>query len=81
VLRGRIDAVYRTAEGYQVVDWKTGRRSADPLQLAVYRLAWAAIVGVPPEHVDAVFYAVADARIERPALPDLAGVGALLALA
>ena len=46
VIRGRIDAVYRTpaptATACEIVDWKTGRTgTADPLQLAVYRLAWA----------------------------------------
>ncbi|MEW5535960.1 PD-(D/E)XK nuclease family protein, partial [Streptomyces virginiae] len=45
VVRGRIDAVYRTTDAngddaYEIVDWKTGRTTeADPLQLAVYRLA------------------------------------------
>ncbi len=58
VVRGRIDAVYRhedaedgedgAAVTYEIVDWKTGRgRTADPLQLAVYRLAWAEQQGVP----------------------------------
>ena len=42
VVRGRIDAVYAEPDGYLVVDWKTNRAAtADPLQLAIYRLAWA----------------------------------------
>ena len=44
VLRGRIDAVYawdRDGVDFLVVDWKTSARLADPLQLAVYRQAWA----------------------------------------
>ncbi|MEK8144792.1 PD-(D/E)XK nuclease family protein [Streptomyces sp. M10(2022)] len=31
VIRGRIDAVYRTGDSYEIVDWKTSRhRTADP---------------------------------------------------
>src|SRR5699024_7527197 len=46
VIRGRIDAVYREqhadGERWLVVDWKTSAHTrADPLQLAIYRLAWA----------------------------------------
>ncbi len=53
VVRGRIDAVYRHGDGdettYEIIDWKTHRaRTADPLQLAVYRLAWAEQQGIPP---------------------------------
>jgi DNA helicase-2/ATP-dependent DNA helicase PcrA len=56
---------------YRVVDWKTGTGPADPWQLAVYRLAWADLMGVPPSVVDAVFYHVRDDRVVRPrALPD-----------
>ncbi|MCU1673359.1 MAG: putative ATP-dependent helicase PcrA, partial [Frankiales bacterium] len=56
LVRGRIDAVYDLGGGrWAVVDWKTGSETADPLQLAVYRLAWARLVGVPPEDVDALF--------------------------
>src|SRR5690606_9192695 len=46
-LIGRIDAVFRAeataSDGvdFEVVDWKTNRAAtADPLQLAIYRLAW-----------------------------------------
>ncbi|SOB82212.1 ATP-dependent DNA helicase [Streptomyces sp. 1331.2] len=81
VVRGRIDAVYRDgdrlsgsggASRYEVVDWKTHREeTADPLQLAVYRLAWAEQMGVDPELVTASFLYVRSGRIERPAgLPD-----------
>jgi DNA helicase II / ATP-dependent DNA helicase PcrA len=80
VVRGRIDAVYRTEDGYDVVDWKTGRTSADPVQLAVYRLAWARIADVPLERVGAAFYYVATGRIARPDdLLDADGLTALLA--
>jgi DNA helicase-2/ATP-dependent DNA helicase PcrA len=84
VVRGRIDAVYRH-EGqdgvtYEIVDWKTGRaHSADPLQLAVYRLAWAEQQGVPPESVTAAFLYVRSGEVVRPeGLPDRAALERLL---
>ena len=59
VVRGRIDAVYETERGFLVVDWKTNReQTADPLQLAIYRVAWAELQGVPVEQVEAAFYYV-----------------------
>ncbi|MFJ2767814.1 UvrD-helicase domain-containing protein [Streptomyces sp. NPDC087300] len=71
VIRGRIDAVYRHGDGddttYEIVDWKTSRtHSADPLQLAVYRLAWAEQQGVPPESVKAAFLYVRSGETARP---------------
>ena len=55
VVRGRIDAVFADEDGgVTVVDWKTGDPPDTPealqqnaIQLAVYRLAWAAMRGVP----------------------------------
>ena len=59
LLRGRIDAVYQDGDRYEVVDWKTSREmTADPLQLELYRLAWAQIRGIDPSAVTAVFYYV-----------------------
>jgi DNA helicase II / ATP-dependent DNA helicase PcrA len=59
VVRGRIDAVYQESEGFLVVDWKTNQAAtADPLQLAIYRLAWAELHDVPVERVRAAFYYV-----------------------
>ncbi|WP_183096123.1 ATP-dependent DNA helicase [Nocardioides stalactiti] len=63
VVRGRIDAVYDDPDAgpdhYLVVDWKTNtRQTADELQLALYRLAWAELRGVPVEQVRAAFYYV-----------------------
>ncbi|MEU5507786.1 ATP-dependent DNA helicase [Streptomyces fungicidicus] len=75
VVRGRIDAVYTKQDGdgttYEIVDWKTSRgRTADPLQLAVYRLAWAEQQGVPLESVTAAFLYVRTGEVVRPgALP------------
>ncbi|MCF0076242.1 ATP-dependent DNA helicase [Streptomyces lomondensis] len=84
VVRGRIDAVYKEGEGqdatYEIVDWKTNRsRTADPLQLAVYRLAWAEQQGVPPESVTAAFLYVRTGEVVRPQeLPDRADLERLL---
>ena len=71
VVRGRIDAVYAEQvddePGFLVVDWKTNRQqSADPLQLAVYRLAWAELAGVPVERVRAGFYYVRHGELVEP---------------
>ena len=53
VVAGRIDAVYPhrqsavgEPDGFEIVDWKTGT-SADPVQLAIYALAWAQAEEVP----------------------------------
>ncbi|MEJ7794575.1 MAG: UvrD-helicase domain-containing protein [Nocardioides sp.] len=79
VVRGRIDAVYAEQvdpstgsggpgePGFLVVDWKTNRQqSAEPLQLAVYRLAWAELAGVPIERVRAGFYYVRHRELVEP---------------
>lgn len=80
VVRGRIDAVYAEPDGtWLVVDWKTGRHEdADPLQLAIYRVAWAELVGVPPEQVRAAFHYVRSGRTVEPV--GLAGRDDLLRL-
>ncbi|MFF7235610.1 UvrD-helicase domain-containing protein [Streptomyces collinus] len=84
VVRGRIDAVYRNGVGptatYEIVDWKTSRtRAADPLQLAVYRLAWAEQQGVPLHSVTAAFLYVRGGEVVRPTgLPDRAALERLL---
>lgn len=84
VVRGRIDAVYRQTDGetttYEIVDWKTSRtRTADPLQLAVYRLAWAERQGVPVESVTAAFLYVRTGEVVRPRnLPGRAALERLL---
>ncbi|MET9721265.1 UvrD-helicase domain-containing protein [Streptomyces zaomyceticus] len=82
VVRGRIDAVYRDPESgaYEIVDWKTSRlRSADPLQLAIYRLAWAEQHGLAPEDVAAAFVYIRTGEVARPTrLPGRAELEALL---
>ncbi|MFJ4690176.1 UvrD-helicase domain-containing protein [Streptomyces sp. NPDC088766] len=84
VVRGRIDAVYEVFDHdgvtYEIVDWKTGRgHDGDPLQLAVYRLAWAEQQGVPVESVTAAFVYVRTGEVVRPGdLPDRAALERLL---
>lgn len=61
ILRGRIDAIYgwqRDGLDFLVVDWKTSTKAADPLQLAIYRQAWAEARGIDPCRVGAAFYHV-----------------------
>jgi DNA helicase-2/ATP-dependent DNA helicase PcrA len=82
VVRGRIDAVYAEPDGrWLVVDWKTNRdQTADPLQLAIYRLAWSELAGVPLEDVDAAFHYVRTGETVRPTdLPDRVGIASILA--
>jgi DNA helicase-2/ATP-dependent DNA helicase PcrA len=88
LIRGRIDAVFADAAqgGFDVVDWKTGRppgsageERAVAVQLAAYRLAWAALARVPVDEVRAAFYYVRDDATVRPAdLLDAAGLAALI---
>jgi len=86
-VRGRIDAVFADADGwFDVVDWKTGQpprtaaeKEAVAVQLAAYRLAWAALGGVPVDRVRAAFYYVRFDLTVRPAdLLDEAGLVALI---
>lgn len=73
VVRGRIDAVFAEPDGrFEVVDWKTGSAAGvDPLQLAIYRAAWAQVAGVDPSRVSAAFVLVATGEVIRPdSLPD-----------
>ena len=88
VLRGRIDAVFADPDGgATVVDWKTGEPPRGPeamrqaaVQLAVYRLAWAALSGVPESSVRTAFYYVRTRTTVAPdELPDPAELTGLLA--
>jgi DNA helicase-2/ATP-dependent DNA helicase PcrA len=85
LVRGRMDAVFRTAGGHEVVDWKTGAPPSGAeaefvaVQLAAYRLAWAALQEVPLETVSAAFHYVSAGVTIRPAdLLDADGLAALL---
>jgi DNA helicase-2/ATP-dependent DNA helicase PcrA len=90
VVRGRIDAVFADGDGgVTVVDWKTGDPPADSdtlghnvIQLAVYRLAWAATSGVAPSTVRAAFHYVRNGVTVVPeTLPDLDELEKLLVVA
>ncbi|MGI9006337.1 MAG: PD-(D/E)XK nuclease family protein, partial [Streptosporangiaceae bacterium] len=87
LVRGRIDAIFAddSRGGFDVVDWKTGRpprpgadERAVAVQLAAYRLAWAALADVPVEQVRAAFYYVRENLTARPA--DLLDAGGLAEL-
>jgi DNA helicase-2/ATP-dependent DNA helicase PcrA len=86
-VRGRMDAVFADDDGgWTVVDWKTGappdeeRVAAAAVQLAAYRLAWAALSGTDVAKVRAVFHYVAhDATVAPVNLLTADGLRALLA--
>ncbi|WP_341717503.1 ATP-dependent DNA helicase [Micromonospora sp. FIMYZ51] len=86
VVRGRMDAVFRRpGDRFDVVDWKTGARPSGSaaevaaVQLAVYRLAWAELAGVPVDRVGAAFHYVRDGVTIRPAdLLDADGLAELI---
>jgi len=68
LVRGRIDAVYKTDSGFEVIDWKTGSKElgeSAAVQLAVYRLAWAKLQGVAVESVSAAFHYVPTNTTDR----------------
>ena len=76
VVRGRMDAVFQNPDGsYTVVDWKTGRPPSGPaaqaqaVQLALYRLAWARLLGLADDElgqVRAAFHYVGAGRTVAP---------------
>lgn len=72
VVVGRIDAVFAENDDpssgrFDVIDWKTGSaKGLHPLQLAIYRLAWAQSRGVPVENVTAGFVMVGTGEVIRP---------------
>ncbi|KAA0080291.1 ATP-dependent helicase [Mycolicibacterium sp. P9-64] len=86
VVRGRIDAVFADDDGgVTVVDWKTGDAPDTPealqqnaIQLAVYRLAWAAMRDVPVSSVRAAFHYVRSGVTVAP--DELPGADELAAL-
>jgi DNA helicase-2/ATP-dependent DNA helicase PcrA len=65
---GRIDAIYGDPDGpWEVVDWKTGAGTADPLQLELYGLACVEIWGKRPEHVTLSYcYLAKDEIVSQP---------------
>ena len=57
-VRGRIDAIFLRDDGiWEIIDWKTNaREDADPIQLAIYRYAWAQTRRVDVTKVHAGFH-------------------------
>ncbi len=69
LVRGRIDAVYKSDDHFEVVDWKTGSKKlgeSAAIQLAMYRLAWAKLAGVDVSKVSAAFHYVPTGITDRP---------------
>ena len=69
----KLDAVFETATGFEIVDWKTGKapkNAADQklktLQLALYRLAYSRFTGIPLEKIEVYFYFVAENKEIKP---------------
>jgi DNA helicase-2/ATP-dependent DNA helicase PcrA len=62
----KLDAVFETDEGIEIIDWKTGEPPKDQndlaeksLQLALYRLAYSKFTGLSLDQISASFYYVA----------------------
>jgi ATP-dependent exoDNAse (exonuclease V) beta subunit (contains helicase and exonuclease domains) len=70
----KLDAVFETTEGYLIVDWKSGKRPAQSdletraIQLALYRIGLAKVLGIGIEKISAAFYFAGDNQEVRPAL-------------
>ena len=65
---GRIDAIYGEPDGpWEIVDWKTGMGTADPLQLELYGLASVEIWGKRPEDLTLSYcYLAKDEIVSQP---------------
>jgi DNA helicase-2/ATP-dependent DNA helicase PcrA len=69
----KIDAVFETETGIDIIDWKTGRppKNADEeqsrsLQLSLYRWAWSAWSGTPAEQITAGWWFSTTRELVRP---------------
>ena len=63
---GRIDAVFKDGDRWEIVDWKTGSPGGtSELQLGIYRLAWAEAHDIDPAHVVGRFVHVATGVIDE----------------
>jgi DNA helicase II / ATP-dependent DNA helicase PcrA len=69
----KIDAVFETETGVDIIDWKTGRppataqeEQARSLQLSLYRLAWSAWSGMPIEQITAGWWFSQTRELVRP---------------
>lgn len=70
----KLDAVFETPGGFEIVDWKSGRSPSGAdlesraLQLAIYRVALAKKLELPVERISASFFFAADGQEVRPEL-------------
>jgi DNA helicase-2/ATP-dependent DNA helicase PcrA len=69
----KLDAVFETPGGFEIVDWKTGKapknsedQKLKTLQLALYRLAYSRFTGIPIEKIQVCFYFVAENKEIKP---------------
>ncbi len=73
----KLDAVFETETGFEIVDWKTGKPPVEAaeiaeraLQLALYRLAYSRFRGVPESEIEVSLYFVNEnLEIRPPAVP------------
>lgn len=70
----KLDAVFSSDSGYEIVDWKSGKAPNDKdlatraVQLALYRIGLAKAEGIPVETITASFFYAADGKEVRPEL-------------
>lgn len=63
----KIDAIFQTQDGYEIIDWKSGKAPKDDsdlarraIQLALYRIAFSKWQGAPLERIRASFFFAGD---------------------
>ncbi len=70
----KLDAVFENGDGFLIVDWKSGSTpdskdlATRSIQLALYRIGLARLLGIGVERVEAAFYFAADNNEVRPEL-------------
>lgn len=71
----KLDAVFETQNGYEIIDWKSGKAPAGEdldvraIQLALYRIGLSRFLNVPLERISAAFFFAKEGREIRPELP------------
>jgi DNA helicase-2/ATP-dependent DNA helicase PcrA len=69
----KLDAVFKTPTGFEIVDWKTGKapkneldQKLKTLQLALYRLAYSRFTGIAIDDIEVCFYFVGENKEIKP---------------
>jgi DNA helicase-2/ATP-dependent DNA helicase PcrA len=69
----KLDAVFATDDGVEIIDWKTGQAPVDEsdeelksLQLALYRVAYSRFTGMPIEKIEASLFFVSESKEIKP---------------